>query len=291
MKRLLIALALLFVADTAYAQQPQLVSPCVRTSSTACPAVSATNPFPITGTITVTFPTIGAAVPATGIYNGINVAGTLRGWTGSNPTGTVYAGQVDLAAVAGATTLTGNGTAAGSLRVALPTDGTGVVGLIAGTAGIGNVGGKTTQVCVTPTVTATNAYGTNYVVGGLLTFANVWTGTGTGILQGVSVTIKKVETSGFTFVPFNSNPSATTWTDAAVANINATDVPAVRASIALSAYSGLGTHTIAAAAGIGQASAPAATTLYGVLIANAALTNQFGSASDVQVCVQALNDL
>lgn len=46
--------------------------------------VSAADPLPITGSIstTVTFPTIGAAVPATGIYNGINVGGTLRGMTG-----------------------------------------------------------------------------------------------------------------------------------------------------------------------------------------------------------------
>lgn len=161
----------------------------------------------------------------------------------------------------------------------------------AGTAGIGNVGGKTTMICVTPTVTATNSYGTNYVVGGLLTFSNLWTATGTGVLQSVVVTIKKVETSGFTFVPFNSNPSNTTWTDAAVAAINAADVAAVREPITLSAYSGLGTHTVASAVGIGQAMAPASTTQYGVLIANAALTNQFGSTSDVQVCAKVLNDM
>jgi hypothetical protein len=46
----------------------------------------------------------------------------------------------NIAQVAGATVVTGNGVAAGSLRVALPTDGTGVVGLIAGSAIIGKVG-------------------------------------------------------------------------------------------------------------------------------------------------------
>jgi hypothetical protein len=149
--------------------------------------------------------------------------------------------------------------------------------------------GNTVSVCVTPTVTASNAYGTNYVVGGLLTFSNAFTAKGSGLLQGVAVTIKKVETSGFTFVPFTSNPSNTTWTDAAVAAINAADVAAVRGPVTLTNYSGLGTHTVASAAAIAEALAPGAT-LYGVLIANGALTNNFGSTSDVQVCVKTLQD-
>lgn len=48
--------------------------------------------------------------------------------------------EVDLVAVAGAAVAQGNGLAATALRVALPTDGTGVVGLIAGSAAIGTVG-------------------------------------------------------------------------------------------------------------------------------------------------------
>lgn len=47
--------------------------------------------------------------------------------------------HANIAQMAGATVATGNGTAAGSLRVSLPTDGTGVVGLIAGSAVIGGV--------------------------------------------------------------------------------------------------------------------------------------------------------
>lgn len=50
---------------------------------------NSTNPLPISGSITITFPTIGAAVPATGIYNGINVAGTLRGLSGLS-TGSLF---------------------------------------------------------------------------------------------------------------------------------------------------------------------------------------------------------
>lgn len=150
--------------------------------------------------------------------------------------------------------------------------------------------GNTVSVTVTPTVTAANAYGINYVIGGLLTFANAFTSTGSGILQDVVVTIKKVEAIGFTFVPFNSNPSNTTWTDAAVAAINAADVATVREPVSLSNYSGLGTQTVASAVGLGQAMAPGSTTLYGVLIGSAALTNQFGSTSDVTVTVKILQD-
>lgn len=46
--------------------------------------------------------TPGSAVPPTGVYIGGNVAGNFRGWTGVNPTGSVYAQQVDLASYAGA---------------------------------------------------------------------------------------------------------------------------------------------------------------------------------------------
>lgn len=165
--------------------------------------------------------------------------------------------------------------------------------LQAGQNTIGNVGGKTTTVCVTPTVTAANAYGANFVVGGKLTFASLFTSTGSGIIQNVTVTIKDLETSGFTFVPFTSDPSATTWTDAAVAAINATDVPKVRGPVPLAANIQLASSAFSAqyAYGLGLALAPGTTSLFGVLLANATLTTNFAGASDVQVCVTALVDL
>lgn len=150
----------------------------------------------------------------------------------------------------------------------------------------------TNEVCVTPTVTASNAYGTNYVVGGKLTFANAFTQQRTGVLESVSVTIKDNETGGFTFYPFLSNPSNTTWTDAAVAAINAADVPKSRLAVALTANSQLASSGVTTlyATGIAFAAQPASTTLYGVLLSNAALSTNFAAASDVQVCVQVMND-
>ena len=43
----------------------------------------------------------GSAVPADADYQGVNVSGTLRGVTGVNPAGSVFAEQVDIASVGG----------------------------------------------------------------------------------------------------------------------------------------------------------------------------------------------
>lgn len=43
----------------------------------------------------------GSAVPSSADYNGINVSGTLRGRTGVNPTGSVYAAQTDVSSING----------------------------------------------------------------------------------------------------------------------------------------------------------------------------------------------
>lgn len=81
----------------------------------------------------------GAAVPADAGYFGVSVGGTLRGRTGANPSGTVYSAHTDLTSIGGATILTGNGVAAGSLRVSLASDSTGLVALAAGAAVIGSL--------------------------------------------------------------------------------------------------------------------------------------------------------
>ena len=47
----------------------------------------------------------GSAVPADASYNGVNVGGNLRGQTGVNPSGSVYAGQNDITSVNGTTVL------------------------------------------------------------------------------------------------------------------------------------------------------------------------------------------
>ena len=164
--------------------------------------------------------------------------------------------------------------------------------------------GSTVEVCTTPTVTTANGYGANYIIGAgagntALTFANAFTDTGSGIIQSVSVNLKKVETSGFTFIPFGGNPSNTTWTDASTATISVTDRSSVvgtsdaammRSPIGLSLTSPFGTHTNATATLLGQSISTGSTTLYGILIANATLTNNFTTTGDVTICVTVVQD-
>jgi hypothetical protein len=65
----------------------------------------------------------GSAVPASADYSGLNVAGTLCGQTGANPSGSIFAAQTDLSSIAGTTADTNSGTkSAGTLRVVLATD-------------------------------------------------------------------------------------------------------------------------------------------------------------------------
>ena len=61
----------------------------------------------------------GSAVPGSASYTGLNLAGTLRGWTGVNPTGSVYAAQTDLASVGGTSFALGQQLAASSIPVVL----------------------------------------------------------------------------------------------------------------------------------------------------------------------------
>lgn len=90
---------------------------------------------------------------------------------GSGPAGAV---PVDLTEVNGSPVATGHGTASGALRVELPTDGTGVVGLNAGENHIGQVGG--TLANPTSTLTRpndTNAYAQNDLIASSTTAGSV----------------------------------------------------------------------------------------------------------------------
>ncbi len=78
----------------------------------------------------------------TGTGGTFPVTGTF--WQATQPVSISGNQAVNLAQVAGASTATGSGTASGALRVELPTNGTGVVGLNAGTNNVGLVGRQPT---------------------------------------------------------------------------------------------------------------------------------------------------
>lgn len=94
----------------------------------------------------------GAAVPA-----GTNLIGKVS--TDQTSHGTSDLVAADITKVAGAAVATGHGLAAGSVRVELPTDGTGVVGLNAGANLIGKVGiDQTTPGTTNAVYVSTSAY-------------------------------------------------------------------------------------------------------------------------------------
>jgi hypothetical protein len=167
----------------------------------------------------------------------------------------------------------------------------GTVTLGAGSANVGNVGGKTVTVCFAPTVT-NNTYAANQLVGGLLTFANLFTSKGSGILQSVTVNFKTAQTVGFVFFPFSANPSNSTWTDRSAGAINAADVFKARPPISLaSPKSNLGTHTVYSATGLGQPWVTGSTSGWGVLVPEATTASLGGTADVVEICTTTLQDL
>src|SRR5579884_1603141 len=98
-----------------------------------------------------------SAVPASADYNGINVAGNLRGQTGVNPSGSVYAAQIDITSVGGTTAATA---AAGIMKVGL-TDGSGTA--INSTSNALNVAVQNTVTFTPKTACGTTASDSGYV--------------------------------------------------------------------------------------------------------------------------------
>lgn len=123
----------------------------------------------------------GSAVPASAAYTGLNVAGNLRGWTGVNPSGSIFAGQVDLASVAGATVKTGNGTSSGAQRVVIASDNT-AYHVIVDTAPTTAVTGTFWQ-----TTQPVSIAGTVSVAQGGNSFSNITTATTTTVKSGAGV--------------------------------------------------------------------------------------------------------
>ena len=99
------------------------------TSGYVCTAATATGSFD-NAAVSAT----GSGVPGSASYGGLNLSGNIVGQTAANPSGSIYAGQVDLASVAGTTTDTGAGASSpGTLRVIQSSDSK--VQPIAGTSG------------------------------------------------------------------------------------------------------------------------------------------------------------
>lgn len=240
--------------------------------------------------------------------------GTTINFEGTDSTGTFFAIYgIPLAGGAGVTTATAGGqwifNTAGlvSIRARISAYSGGTI-TITGNQAFGNpagganpngpatpansapvvVAGKTSEVCVSPAVTA-SAYAAGNVVGGKLTLANAFGAVGSGVLQSIRITFKDVQTAEFDAYEFASNPTGSTWTDKTAPAIVAADVLLAKPPIKLTNNaSGLGTHTVYGADAIGRSVATGATSDYFVLITTG--TPTFASTSDVQFCASYLQD-
>lgn len=101
----------------------------------AAGAITNANPFPVNvvsgSTGNAAAGNTGSAVPTQADYGGLNISGTLRGQTGVNPSGAVYASQTDISSIGGTTFALGQAVMASSIPVvfasnqsALPVTGT-----------------------------------------------------------------------------------------------------------------------------------------------------------------------
>ena len=123
----------------------------------------------------------GSGVVSEASYNGINVGGTLRGQTGVNPSGSIYATQVDLASVGGTTWTAAAALATGTSNPTAP---------LAGACGMlfngttwdpeqGTVEG-TALASAARTANTTSSTLTNYNCRGVKLWLNVTAASGTG---------------------------------------------------------------------------------------------------------------
>lgn len=198
------------------------------------------------------------------------------------------------ATVIGTTAISGTAVISGNVTAAL--SGTAIVsGNVAidqSAVGTSNfvVAGRTRTVSVTVASSTTTAYAPNNSIGGTLTFSGVFGTTGAGVLQTVDINWQSIQTASLVFVPFNANPSNSTFTDHVAAAIGAADVFAVRDPVSLtSPVSNLGTHTNYSGQGLGIAMAPGTSVVYGVLVATAT-TNAINSTGSIQITVKTLSD-
>jgi hypothetical protein len=146
---------------------------------------------------------------------------------------------------------------------------------------IGRFGGVTTEVCVTPIVTA-GTYSAGTVGGGMIALPNAFLTANAGVLQSVRLTSKSAQTAEFDIVFFSALPS-TVFTDYAAPAIVAADALLAQPPIKLTNnYSGLGTDTIYGADAIGRPINEVGSSAYAVITTTG--TPTFASTSDITLC-------
>jgi hypothetical protein len=138
-----------------------------------------------------------------------------------------------------------------------------------------------------PTVSASPAYSAGDVVGSKLTFSNgVLSAGGKAMLQAATVNCKSAQTAALDLILFNDDPAASTFTDNAALSIAAADFDKIFTVVHITDWTNLGTPSFAQAKNEGFPYSSVAKTMYGVLVARAAMT--LGSTSDIKVTVRTI---
>ena len=160
----------------------------------------------------------------------------------------------------------------------------------AGEAHIGEVGGNTTLIAVTPTVTA-GLYTANDVVGGIQTIANaVRISGGTGILQSVVVQDLAMQNAVLQIFLFSATPGTGTYTNDAEMDLDDADAGLCIGVIMVAAtdYVSVKDNSIAIVRNIGLPIKLAATSLFAVIKTTGAPT--YASTSDLKLTFGILRD-
>lgn len=114
----------------------------------------------------------------------------------------------------------------------------GTPALGASSAHIGQVGGETTQIAPTITVSTSPAYSAGDCVGGKLTLSSIVRAPGTAVLQSLFLIDTSNQKQALELLIFNADPSSSTFTDNAAISLHANDVGKIirRISIAATDY-------------------------------------------------------
>jgi len=155
--------------------------------------------------------------------------------------------------------------------------------LVAGEAHIGEVGGNSLVVTVTPTVTA-GAYTALDIVGAIQTIANATRVSGEAtILQSITVTDLNKQNVELTIFFFNANPANGTYTDNLALTIHDTDMAMCVGKVKVSAsdYSSASASSVATVSNFALPLTPAATSLFAIAQASSGAPT-YASTSDLR---------
>ena len=183
--------------------------------------------------------------------------------------------------VAKKTTVTGAVTSTSTIGSALP----------AGENHVGEIGGNTKLVSVTPTVTA-GAYHANDVLGGIQTLTNALrVSAGTAVLQSVTVRDLAAQNVVLQIFFFNANPATGTYTDNGAFDLDDTDSGLCIGKVTISAsdYISLVDNSVATITNCGlPLKATTGTSLYAIIRTTG--TPTYASTSDLKITFGLLRD-